>query len=255
MARILEKRRSLHKNLHEQLRQNETLKLQVDQLQALANVGVCTSMIAHELNNILTPLINYALLALRHPDDSELTAKALTKVSNNCQKASDIMQSILSVVTGETENIVETPLLALTEQVFNCICRDFAKDAITVQLDIPSDLTVYAVPIQLQQVMMNLILNAREAMLENGGTLTITAKKNRSAVKIEVSDTGCGIPREYIDNIFDPFFTTKKRSTSETSGSGLGLSYCLKTVQKAGGTIEVESLHGVGTTFTITLAG
>ncbi len=255
MTTIIEKRRSLHKHIAEQQHQNSALKFQLGQLQALANIGTTTCMIAHEINNLLTPLSSYACLALNNPDDNLLVEKALQKTAKNCRRAAKITESILAVANGEAKEKKNTALSSLVQEIFSCLCRDFAKDNITVNIQIPEDLTVWAVPVEIQQVLMNLILNARDAMLANGGVLTIKAGETADVVQIEVSDTGCGIEPTNIEKIFEPFFTTKadNKSSSQPSGSGLGLAFCKKVMDSHKGCISVESSPAKGTTFKITM--
>jgi len=255
LTRIIEKRLSLHKHLADQRQRNDTLKSQMTQLQALANIGTATYMVAHEINNLLTPLANFATLALNNPDDKLLSEKALRKAVQNCERASEIMESMLAVANGETQQKKNTRLIVLVEDIFNCLCRDFSKDGITVDVQVPDDLTVLAVPVQIQQVLMNLILNAREAMLPRGGVLTIKAEETTDAIQIELADTGCGIEPADLERIFEPFFTTKvdKKSPSQRSGSGLGLVFVKKIIDAHGGSISVESKPARGSTFKITL--
>lgn len=255
MTTIIEKRRSLHRSLTVQQQQNDELQLQLSQLQALANIGVNTSMIAHEINNLLTPLANYATLSLSHPEDKALAEKALQKTAKNSQRAIDVMQSILAIANGETQQRQNCKLTVLIDEIFSCLCRDFAKDSITVKIEVPQNLTIFAVPAEIQQVLMNLILNARDAMLPKGGKLTINALETPEAVQITVSDTGNGIEPENLKKIFEPFFTTKtnQRSTTENSGSGLGLAFCKKIIYSYGGRITVRSKRDKLTTFGINL--
>ena len=255
MASVIERRVSLHKQLQEQQRENTALKSQIGRLQSLANIGTATCMIAHEINNLLTPSANYAALALKNPDDKALTEKALQKAMRNCEQASKIMESMLGVANGETKEKKEVPLTALVEDVFQCLCRDFAKDGITVNLKISEDLKIWAVPVLIQQVLMNLILNAREAMQDGGGVLTIGAQLAANAVEIEVRDTGCGIVADDLENIFEPFFTTKgdKQPEVQRLSSGLGLAFCKQVVEEHGGCISVESEPAKGTSFKIIL--
>ena len=110
MTSIIAKRRSLHKNLVHQQQENDTLKCQIGQLQALANIGTVSCMIAHEVNNLLTPLANYAALALNNLDDKTLIEKALRKAVQNCEHASRVMESMLAVVNGETREKKEIRL-------------------------------------------------------------------------------------------------------------------------------------------------
>jgi two-component system NtrC family sensor kinase len=157
----------------------------------------------------------------------------------------------------------------MVNAVFDCLCRDFTKDQITVEILVSADLQVYASPVQLQQAIMNLVLNAREAMLPHGGRLTISAQAENDGTLIKISDTGCGIEQSEISRVFDTFFTTKHKRISEQSaggeqsrtassefgrtGTGLGLALCKKVIDAHGGTITVDSHPGKGTTFTIIL--
>jgi signal transduction histidine kinase len=143
----------------------------------------------------------------------------------------------------------------LVEEIFTCLCRDFTKDGITVEIHIPEELTVWCVSVQIQQVIMNLVLNARDAMLPRGGILCIKASENSDAIKIEVSDTGEGIEPADLKKIFDSFFTTKtnKNTTSGYSGAGLGLAFCKKIIAEHEGLISVESKSTNGTKFKIIL--
>jgi signal transduction histidine kinase len=236
---------------------NDALKSQLTQLQHLANIGTISHMIVHEINNLLTPLRNYATLALDNLDDTTLTQKALQIIELNCERASKVMESMLALADGQKQEKKSVGLMILVEEIFTCLCRDFTKDGITVDVQIPEELTVWVVPVQFQQVLMNLILNARDAMLPRGGVLTIKAEETNDTIEIEVSDTGDGIESDNLKNVFETFFTTKSdnNSTSETeySGTGLGLAFCKKIVDEHKGCISVESEPSSGSKFTITL--
>jgi signal transduction histidine kinase len=255
LTSIIEKRLSLHRNLANKHEENEALKSQIGKLQALANIGIVTCMIGHEINNLLTPMSSYAAFALDNPDDKALTEKALGKAIKNCKRASEIMESMLAVADGRTQEKKNAQLNILVEEIFNCLCRDFGKDGITVKIEIPEDLTVQAVPVQIQQVLMNLIINARDAMLPGGGVLTIRAQDYGDKVGISVVDTGCGIKPKDLNKIFEPFFSKKtlKESQSKRCGAGLGLVFCKKIVEAHGGKISVESKPTSGTAFNIIL--
>ena len=261
MTSIIEKRLSLHKQLANQqqstghlIAENNRLRFQIGRLQALANIGITTSMIAHEINNLLTPVANYADVALKNPGEGGLVEKALQKAVRNCRHASKIMESMLAVASSGTEE-EDVRLCVLVDEIFNCLCRDFSKDGITVKIQIPEDLAVRAVPVQIQQVLMNLILNARNAMLPRGGILTIKAQGCSDVVQIEACDTGCGIKPADLENIFEPFFTanTDERSSSQAGGSGLGLAFCKQVINSHRGQISVESEPAKGSTFRIIL--
>ncbi len=254
MTSIIEKRRAIHRQLTHQQKLNEELEQKAVQLEALANLGSATAMIAHELNNLLTPLMNYAELALKNPEDRILTTRSLRKTARNCRQVAKVIDGILSMAKAGSVMRVETPLLQLLDGVFDCLCRDFKKDGITVEIKVNEDLKVWAVPVQLQQALMNLILNAREAMIPRGGKLTIAAREKDENIQIKISDTGSGIDKSEMKNIFDSFFTTKqKKDSGHTSGTGLGLALCKKVIEIHNGTITVDSQPDYGTTFTILL--
>ncbi len=255
MTNIIEKRLSLHKDLANQREQNNALQSQIIHTQTLANIGMASYMIAHEINNLLTPLANYAALALNNRSDNSLTEKALARTVRNCERASKIMESMLGMANGQKQEKQNTQLMNLVEEIFTCLCRDFTKDGIKVEIQIPEDLVIWAVSTQIQQVLMNLILNARDAMLTRGGILTIKATDSDEFVHIEVTDTGSGIEPANLENIFESFFTTKtgENSPTEYSGSGVGLAFCKKIVDAHEGHISVESKPTKGTTFKITL--
>jgi len=255
LASITEKRLSLHRRLEDLQQQNDGLKLQLAQLQHLANIGTVSHMIAYEINNLLTPLKSYATLALNNPDQKPLAEKALHRVVRNCERASKVMDSMLALADGQTQQKKSVRLLTLIEEIFSCLCRDFAKDGITVETRVPEDLMLWAVPVQIQQVLMNLILNARDAMLPRGGVLTIRAAETTDAVEIEVADTGDGIEPADLKNIFETFFTTKadRNSAAEYSGAGLGLAFCKMIIDGHQGCISVESKPANGSKFKIAL--
>ena len=255
MASITEKRLSLHRDIDKLAQENDALRSQIGELQHLANMGLASYMIAHEINNLLTPIGTYAGLALDNPKEEELGRKALGKAVRNCERASKIMESMLALANGQAQEKMDCRLAELVQDVFGCLARDFGRDGIKVDIQIAPDLEVRAVPAQIQQVLMNLILNAREAMLKGGGILRIKAEENTDAVEITVSDTGCGIEPSDLKEIFEPFFTTKKKGSSPAgrSGCGLGLAFCRKVVEAHDGTISVQSKPAQGSTFKIVL--
>ncbi|MBN1796827.1 MAG: HAMP domain-containing histidine kinase [Sedimentisphaerales bacterium] len=252
MTSILERRQSLHRQVKLHKEEQRQLAGQIESLESTASMGAAAAMIAHEINNLLTPVGNYAELALRNMDDKKLVEKALKRSRDNCKKASKVAEAILNISNGKKQPKQKVNLAELVEEVFECLCRDFSKDGITVKTDIDSLLTVFSEPVRLQQALMNLILNARDAMLQRSGMLTIKARQQGDFVVIEIKDTGCGIEPENIDKIFEPFFTTKANSQEKT-GTGLGLAFCKRVIEDNGGTISVESKPQAGSTFIIKL--
>jgi signal transduction histidine kinase len=254
LSQIIQKRRSLNKEINLQVEQNKELQARLAKLQTLANLGTISAIVAHEINNILMPLGNYAQVALSNLQDTQLVKKALEKTVHNSARASEILESILAVVNGEAIEKKMCRLKQLAKEVFSCIGRDFGKDCVKVRMEIPEEFDILAVPVQLQQVLMNLILNAREAMMPSGGTLFIRAASQQDTAVIEVSDTGCGIEPENMEKIFEPFYSTKTaQSHAGRVGAGLGLLFCKEVISSHNGTIDVESEPGKGTKFTIVL--
>ncbi len=244
-------------NLHYKLRDNEShihlLEEQIRATQKLATLGTMACLVAHEFNNILTPMINYADLALKHQDDLDLMRKALEKTIKHGQRAALIIQSMLGLVRDQNQECQEVKVNEAVDECFQCLARDFSKDRITIKRDIPSDLTVFMVPGQFLQVLLNLIINARQAMLGRSGTLTIRGQRKGDRVLVDIIDTGCGIEPEILESIFKPFFTTKNDTQAGQQGTGLGLSICKDIVEGHQGSIRVESLPGQGATFTLDL--
>jgi len=255
LASITQKRLNLHRLLQEKLQYSDALESQLQQLQHLANIGTISYMIAHEINNLLTPLRSYADLALKNKDDQALSEKALQKTMQNCERITKITESMLALANGQKQQKQQVQLSGMVEQVFECLGRDFAKDGITVNIDIAADITLWVIPVLVQQVIMNLILNARDAMLPKGGILTIKAAQNPDSVELEIADTGQGIEQAALKHVFESFFTTRKRhaSANSNSGTGLGLAFCKKVIDAHDGLISVESQPGYGTKFRITL--
>jgi signal transduction histidine kinase len=228
------------------------LEDQLIRSQRLAALGTMANMIAHEFNNILTPIVSYAQYALKQ-NDTDLMKKALTKAYENGKEAAEVCQQLLSF--GRGDQLAKTCNAdQVIQATIKCLVRNPAKDNITLQLDLAEGLTVPIEPCMLQQVIYNLILNARDAMLGKQGRLKIAARTgDENKVKITVADNGPGINPSILTKIFDPFFTTKNKTGETRGGSGLGLAVSKHILQRAGGSISVESELGKGTTFTIEL--
>ncbi len=232
----------------------DQLEAQMIRAQRLASMGTMTAILAHEFNNILTPIVSYAKYALSR-DDPELHRKALERAYHNGCEATEICRQILSFARGE-DTQADCNVADVVHSTLKCLTRKPEKDNIKLVLELDDKLTASIQPSLLQQVLYNLILNARNAMLGREGVLKILAKRQNNYAYIQVADTGKGIPDDIIEKIFDPFFSTKpapSESDSEKEGSGLGLAMSKHIIEKAGGTIDVTSQLGKGTTFTIIL--
>lgn len=248
MADLLQQRKTLHRQAEEATGKLKCLEDRLTEMEPLANLGMAWAMTAHELNNLLMPVLNYAQLALQNPEDAALTEKALQKSLLLSQRAGKILEKIMTVAgQGKTEK-EHCPLEQLLDDVFTCLGRDFEKDKIRVIRQVDEHIQVWADSTALQQVLMNLILNARHAMSEKGGRLTIKATRTTDGTIIRISDTGVGIAPEKLKEIFTPFFTSGKKN-----GNGLGLSFCRKVIEAHAGYIQADSKVDQGTTFKIML--
>lgn len=243
--------------------QLDLLREQLTESQRLATVGTIAAVIAHEFNNLLTPIASYCQLALNQmekgTDDPELTRKALTKSVHHAMRAGKICNSMLSLVRGERENR-SIKIQSLIDEALAVLARDPSKDGIALRVQVQPELEIRGDPVQLEQVLLNLLINARQAMMagERGrGTGSITIKADRTdegQVRIHVTDTGPGIDQKNVARIFEPFFTTKTTAKGgEPRGTGLGLHICKQIIEGHGGTIEVESTLGKGATFGLLL--
>ncbi|MBN2210610.1 MAG: hypothetical protein JW709_04365, partial [Sedimentisphaerales bacterium] len=181
-------------SLHQQIRDNEAhiqlLQQQIQAVQKLASLGTTACLVAHEFNNLLTPMINYAELALRHEEDIDLMRKALEKTIKHGNRAALIIQSMLGLVRNSHQQPQQINLAAAVEECFHCLARDLNKDRISVRQNIASDVNVWMIPAQLQQVLLNLIINARQAMLKAGGCLNLSAHQQNNRIILEITDTG-----------------------------------------------------------------
>lgn len=237
--------------------QLDFLREQLTESQRLATIGTITAVIAHEFNNLLTPIASYSQIALRSAQsdepDMELIQKALSKTFNSSTKAGKICASMLSLARGES-TFSNISVQELVDEVLLVLARDPQKDGIALRVQIQPGLCVQGDAVQLEQVLLNLLINARHAMLGKGGSLSVKAQQEENEIRIQVSDSGPGIPPALLPKIFEPFFTTKDASRrGETKGTGLGLAICREIVQHHAGRIEVESAIGKGTTFTLHL--
>ena len=237
----------------EMLARIEQLNEQLLQAQKLSSVGAIASSITHEFNNILTTVINYAKMGLRRTDDATCE-KAFNKILAAGQRASKITTGMLSYARRGADRYEPNDLRTLVEDVLVLVEKDLQKYRIGVDLELDENVYGTVNASQIQQILMNLIVNARQAMQE-GGRLAITVRRNSSDgwAEIRVRDTGCGIPREQLTKIFDPFFTTKTADENGQGGTGIGLDMCRQIIEAHKGRIRVDSTVGKGTAFTLKL--
>jgi PAS domain S-box-containing protein len=237
------------------------LELQFLRAQRLESIGTLAGGIAHDLNNILTPIImSIELLKQTASDDDK---SLIDTIGHSAERGADMVGQVLSFARGLEGRRVDVQVRHLIREIEKIARETFPKNVRVTQGAGIGLWTVSADPTQLHQVLLNLCINARDAM-PGGGQIVISASNAAldalEAAKhdgllpgpyiiIEVSDTGSGIPPAIIDKIFDPFFTTKDPGL----GTGLGLSTSLTIVKRHGGSVSVTSQLGKGTTFAVIL--
>lgn len=244
--------------------EKKQLESQLFRAQRLESIGTLASGIAHDLNNILTPILAGAqLLPLKFPDVDERTRHILEILEINAKRGADLVKQVLSFARGVEGKRITLQLRHIIVELAKVLKETFPK-SIEVSTDVPQNLwMVSGDSTQLHQVLMNLCVNARDAM-PNGGTLIISAEnllidenyarmnwgaKVGPYIVVTVSDTGIGIPREILDRIFEPFFTTKEVG----KGTGLGLSTVLGIIKGHKGFVNVYSEPGTDTSFKVYL--
>jgi two-component system, cell cycle sensor histidine kinase and response regulator CckA len=253
-----------HVGTAEDITEKKQLETQFLRAQRLESLGTMASGIAHDLNNVLTPILGIVeLLPLKVPSMDEQTQQLLQILSTNTHRGADLVKQILSFTRGVEGKPTNTQVTHLLWEIQKIIRQTFPK-TIELSTDLPQGLWLIAADATaLHQVFMNLCVNARDAM-PNGGTLHIAAEnleidenyarmhldaKVGSYVVVTISDTGVGIPLNILDRIFDPFFTTKEIG----KGTGLGLSTVLGIVKSHRGWIDVQNGVSKGTQFKVYL--
>ncbi len=232
--------------------QFDLLKDQTRQAQRLASLGTAATMLAHEFNNLMSPVVGYAQYAI-DSQDPELMAKALRITLKQTGIMTAMSDRILGLAANESGSVQRVNIKEAINDARECLIRDLSKDNIEFVTDIDESLTFLADPRQMQQVFFNLLSNARQAIQHRHGRLTITAQRiDDEMVSISFRDNGSGIPEGSLDAIFQEFYTTKKDRPGK-SGIGLGLSMCRDIIEEHRGTIQVSSTVGEGTIFTIKL--
>ena len=234
--------------------ETEQLREQLLRAQRLSSVGTLASSVAHEFNNILTTIINYAKLGMR-PDCTDASKQqAFDKILKGSQRAAVIISSMLGFARNGATRRENIDLVPLVEEVLVLADKDLSKHQIKTEKRYHTRPKAPVVRGQIEQILLNLIINARQAM-SKGGHLTIDVRENAEThmAEIAICDTGVGIPPEQLRLIFEPFYTTKKPDDQGHGGSGLGLSVCRQIIEQHHGRIRVESIVGKGSKFTVKL--
>lgn len=240
--------------------EKKKLETQLLHAQRLESIGALASGVAHDLNNALAPVLLGSEI-LRNELKSEAGQRVLETIQGSAQKGAEMVKQILAFARGIQGRRQLLQIKHLVEDISRLAKVTFPR-TIRIIKRIPADLApIYGDATELHQVLLNLCVNARDAMPE-GGELIIEGKNVKlqdkqtrmqaaaltgSFISLRVEDTGSGILPELLDKIFEPFFTTKERG----KGTGLGLSTVVRIVQQHGGFLEVESEPGKGSVFTL----
>jgi signal transduction histidine kinase len=236
----------------ERIRQaNEELKKTHEKLvqsEKLASIGILAAGVAHEINNPLGGLFNCLQMLKQNGDNPEFRTKYMELIREGLDRIESTVSKLLWMARKAEHSPADVKIGSVVESVYSLVEYKLRKGRITFESEIPDDLHIFIDPHDFQQLLLNLFINAIQAM-RDGGLLAVRGYREDSSVKIEVKDTGCGIMQEDIGRIFDPFFTTKP--TGEGTGLGLWLTY--EIVRNYGGEILVESTLGKGSRFTLSL--
>tara|TARA_B100000676_G_scaffold118595_1_gene118159 strand:- start:4623 stop:5504 length:882 start_codon:yes stop_codon:yes gene_type:complete len=241
-------------DIADQQLQIDLLKQQLAESQKLTALGELVGTTTHEFNNILMTVLNYAKMGMRHRDD-QTRDKAFDKILAASQRAAKITNAVLGMARNRSDVIEPTDLGKVIDDALVLLEREMSKYRISLEVDLQDVPETQCNGNQIQQVLLNLLTNARQAM-EIGGTIWVKlehlAEENMNA--LTVRDSGCGIAQEELPRIFDPFYSTKAGpDDSGKGGTGLGLSSCLNIIDAHQGRLKIESTVGVGTQFTILL--
>jgi signal transduction histidine kinase len=223
----------------------DELERRLVQADKLSSIGLLAAGVAHEVNTPLAVISTYAQMLAKQVSGDEQKTKLLEKIAKQTFRASEIVNSLLNFSRTSTTDFVDVDLNRAVKETATLIEHQLQKTGVQVRLNLgASSPTIRGNFGKLQQVFLNLFINARDAMPE-GGKLTVRTWSEAGFVHIEVADTGHGIPPDHLARIYDPFFTTK----AARKGTGLGLSVSYGIVQEHNGIIEVDSRVGSGTRF------
>ncbi|MFZ3266492.1 MAG: ATP-binding protein [Terriglobales bacterium] len=227
------------------------LEVQLTQADKLSSIGLLAAGVAHEVNTPLAVISSYTQMLAKQLQSDSQKASLLDKITKQTFRASEIVNNLLNFSRTTGTEFAEISLNKVIADTLALLDHQFKVAGVQVESELHENLP----PIQgsagrLQQVFLNLFLNAKDAMA-GGGVLNV-ATLNGDFVSVRVTDTGSGIAQEHIHRIYDPFFTTKTApAPGQNRGTGLGLSVSYGIIQEHGGNIRVESRPGEGTTFTL----
>jgi hypothetical protein len=225
------------------------LEQRLVQADKLSSIGLLAAGVAHEVNTPLAVISTYAQMLAKQVAEDSQKSMILDKIAKQTFRASEIVNSLLNFSRTSTTSFGNVNLNRVIQETLSLLEHQLQKSGIQLKTDLEADLpAVHGNAGKLQQVCLNLFLNARDAM-SGGGTLEVRTWSQGSGARIEIADTGHGIAPEHVHRIYDPFFTTK----AARKGTGLGLSVTYGIIQEHGGSIEVSNRHSGGAIFRLEL--
>jgi len=231
--------------LFDDVTQRERMEEQMSQTEKLTSLGLLAAGVAHEVNTPLAVISNYIQMLAKQMPDGDPRQSIIEKIVKQTFRASEIVNNLLNFSRTGAGEAVDIDVNRVVEETLSLVSHPLRTSQIQVVKHLGETLpAVRGSANKLQQVFLNLFLNARDAM-PGGGLLEVRTGAHNGSVEIEVVDTGAGIPREHIHRIFDPFFTTK----ASGRGTGLGLSVSYGIIKEHSGKIDVRSTPGKGTSF------
>jgi len=231
--------------LVDDISQRVRLEEQLVQTEKLTSLGLLAAGVAHEVNTPLAVISNYIQMLARQLPADDQRHQIIDRVVKQTFRASEIVNNLLNFSRTGAAEFTSVNLNAVVEETLSLVTHPFKTARVNVLKTLQTELPpVLGSANRLQQVLLNLFMNARDAM-PSGGMLEIRTACNNGYVEVEITDTGTGIPRENLHRIFDPFFTTK----STGRGTGLGLSVSYGIIKEHAGKIDVRSTPGKGTSF------
>lgn len=247
---------NIERKVKERTRELVEVQKQLVQAEKLATVGTLAGGVAHEINNPLTAILTSVqmLLASGGKIDAEFDRESLELIEEATKRCRTIVQKLMVYARKplETSDISNVDLLEVIKNVDSFLNYQLAQDNVKISINAPDDkYLVMGNRNELEQVVTNMILNARDAITQAKklGQVNISLLKDDGKINLRITDDGCGIPENILHKIFDPFFTTKDVG----KGLGLGLSICQSIIEKHNGSVSVQSEANKGTTFTIEL--
>lgn len=244
---------TLYEELRKRMQDLERSQQELIESSKLAAVGTLAAGVAHEFNNLMAAISGHAELGLVSDDMDEIK-RSLQVVVQTVDRAKRITTNLLTFARKREPRMELADITQAVGNPLELMQRDLEKSDIRLVRKFSDVPAIVCDAGQISQVCLNLLTNARDAMLPDGGTLTVEIKRDDQDVLIAFTDTGTGIPPHILDNLFKPFVTTKgPLGGGEMAGSGLGLSVSDGIIKNHGGTIDVETELGKGSTFTIRL--